>query len=346
MNTSIGIIEGFYGTPYSQADRKDLFSFVSSCGYNYYIYAPKNDRSLRREWKTPFSDHEISFLKEMKCSCQQNGLEFGIGISPIDITQNMCSDLEILIDKIKVCTNEIGASIIAVLFDDIRLYTSYEGDNQKHIINTVCEHLSGNNIRVVFCPTYYSFDPILNKCFGDRPDSYFGDITDGLLPNIEVFWTGNKVLSKSITPEDVSRISSLLGRKVTIWDNYPVNDGKFICKHIYTKAFSQRNGLDSHILSHAVNPMLECHLGKVALCTLPAVYRGASAEEIELKRMSVLEDIFLDKTQLILPYLDILNDEGLKEGDTLTAQRIRNIIGRPDTKGQKELLDFLDGRYA
>lgn len=346
MRTSLGIIEGFYGKPYSQTDREHLCSFIASCGYNYYIYAPKNIQCLRRTWKSPFNSSELDFLKSLKRCCTSCGLDFGIGISPLDITQDLDASLPVLLSKIDVCIREIGTNIIAVLFDDIRLYTKSEGENQKLIINEVYRHVSGRNIRVIFCPTYYSFDPILNKCFGERPANYFDDITSGLLEGVEIFWTGNKVLSKSITPADADQIANLLKRKVTLWDNYPVNDGKFICKHIYTKSFSQRENLDSHVLSHAVNPMLECHLNKAALCTLPLIYKGAGADEIEEKRLSVLKDIFQDKTKIILPFLDILNDEGLFDENLEIADKIRQIIKTPTTSGQKELLNFLDGKYA
>lgn len=66
-------------------------------------------------------------------------------------------------------------------FDDIKLYTDDEGIHQKEIMNKIASYLASNfpstNVRLAFCPTYYSFDPILDKCFGKRPSSYFQEIT-------------------------------------------------------------------------------------------------------------------------------------------------------------------------
>lgn len=45
---------------------------------------------------------------------------------------------------------------------------------------------------ILFCPTYYSDDPILDKVFGRRPSNYLEKI--GTLPQkVQIFWTGNFV---------------------------------------------------------------------------------------------------------------------------------------------------------
>ena len=44
--------------------------------------------------------------------------------------------------------------------------------------------------------------------------------------SVEFFWTGNKVLSDDISVDDIQKANALFDRKVFIWDNYPVNDGK------------------------------------------------------------------------------------------------------------------------
>src|SRR5262249_16174388 len=49
-----GGVEGFYGPPYSFAQRRGLFSFLARAGLNTYIYAPKLDPYHRDQWRTPY----------------------------------------------------------------------------------------------------------------------------------------------------------------------------------------------------------------------------------------------------------------------------------------------------
>ena len=51
----LGIIEGFYGRPYSKDERNYFYSFAKKNGYSFYIYAPKADLQLRDEWTKPIS---------------------------------------------------------------------------------------------------------------------------------------------------------------------------------------------------------------------------------------------------------------------------------------------------
>ena len=38
-----GVIEGFYGPPWSRAERLQLFDWLAAWGLNTYLYAPKED---------------------------------------------------------------------------------------------------------------------------------------------------------------------------------------------------------------------------------------------------------------------------------------------------------------
>ena len=168
MQTSLGVIEGYYGKIFEETKRLNFFDFLAKNHYSYYIYAPKNDAFLRRQWKDVFSKEELELLKAQSNKCKSLGLNFGIGISPLAITEDVDTNLSILLDKVKVAVEEIHCNIIAILFDDIKLYTQDEGEKQKNIVNKVRLYLDklipqGKKIRLIFCPTYYSFDEILDK---------------------------------------------------------------------------------------------------------------------------------------------------------------------------------------
>lgn len=349
MQTSLGIIEGFYGKLYSKEARNSLLSFASNHGFSYYIYAPKNDKELRRNWKDNFSKEKIAYLKEFSSFCHKQNMAFGIGISPLEISNEVDASLPILLNKIDIAINEFKTDIIAILFDDIKLYTSDEGIKQNFIVNQIFEHIKDKDIRLIFCPTYYSFDPILDKVFGKCPENYFEQIVEGLNTNIEVFWTGNKVLSKSITKDDIEKINALFKRKVTIWDNYPVNDGKFICKKIYTREFSNRTNLDGITLSHAVNPMLEAELTKISIATLPLCYKNQEKDFLTQTRLNLIKDLFKltgNDFKILLNHLDKLNDFGIDEFTKEEKDYLFALCCKSGTKVANDIIDFLNGVYA
>lgn len=347
MKTTLGIIEGFYGRLYEKEQRDELMSFISDKGYSYYIYAPKNDKSLRREWEKPFDSAKTELLVHMSEMCTKLNLDFGVGISPLQITKEKDRLLNVLIDKIDWLLENTNTKIIAILFDDISLYTNEEGKKQNEIIKEVHSYLKNknSNIRLIFCPTYYTFDPILDKVFGQRPVQYYEDIVRDLDKSIEIFWTGNKVLSRTITKEDIEKANYLWGRKVTLWDNYPVNDGKFISRHIYTRPFKNRSNLDGIALSHAVNPMLECKLNEVALESLLSCYKGLDENTIEKDRICRLKKLLPESYEKISDILDILNDEGIEALSEKMLDRLKKEISVDKTKASKEISDFLDGVY-
>lgn len=347
MKTTLGIIEGFYGRQYTIDERDELINFIANKGYSYYIYAPKNDKSLRREWEKPFDSAKSELLVHISNLCSKLNLDFGVGISPLSITKEKDKQLDLLIKKIDWLLENTNLKIIAILFDDISLYTDEEGKKQNEIIKEVHTYLLSKNksIRLIFCPTYYTFDPILDKVFGQRPLHYYDDIVKDLDKSIEIFWTGNKVLSKTITKDDIEKANNLWGRKVTLWDNYPVNDGKFISKHIYTRPFKNRSDLDGIVLSHAVNPMLECKLNEVVLESLLSCYKGLDEDTIEKERISRLKKLLPESYEKISDILDILNDEGIEALSDQMITRLKNEVSSDRTKAAIEICDFLNGIY-
>lgn len=58
-----GVIEGFYGKPWSDEARKDMFEFMGKHGMNTYIYSPKNDPYLRDKWRDLYPEEEQEKIK-------------------------------------------------------------------------------------------------------------------------------------------------------------------------------------------------------------------------------------------------------------------------------------------
>ena len=59
MSPELGIIEGFFGRPWSWAERADAVRFLRPHGFSFYLYAPKADPYLRRRWQEPHPAAEM-----------------------------------------------------------------------------------------------------------------------------------------------------------------------------------------------------------------------------------------------------------------------------------------------
>ncbi|MCR8997980.1 protein O-GlcNAcase, partial [Brevibacillus laterosporus] len=60
-----GLIEGFYGKPWSHEERIDMLRFISQHGFNAYFYAPKDDAILRDDWQMHHSPAQMRLISEL-----------------------------------------------------------------------------------------------------------------------------------------------------------------------------------------------------------------------------------------------------------------------------------------
>ena len=342
--TLLGVIEGFYGRPYQDDCRLDLCSFLKEQGLHFYIYAPKNASFLRRTWTEPLSSDEISQQKILSEHCRSCNLKYGFGISPLNICKDVAKLLPKLLDKTCHLVKETKAPLVALLFDDIKIAKN-EGQIQNYIIKEMAKALPSCVEKLLVCPSYYSEDPILEKVFGSRPQSYFEELTDNIPSLISFFYTGPKVLSPNITPCDIKKAKAYLGEHLSIWDNYPVNDGKNICNKIYTAPFSGRTELDGSVELHAINPMTECHLSKMAIASLASIYSKEESALALKRKERILEELFLDKVADLKPYLQLLQNQGLQALSALDKEKLMSILKTLPTAGACELKLFLEGFY-
>jgi hypothetical protein len=94
---------------------------------------------------------------------------------------------------------------------------------------------------LIFCPSYYTFDPILDKVFGQRPSGYVEGLKDSIPEGVDICWTGPKVISEEISESHLQEVNELLGRRPLIWENLYANDGPRNCKFLKLRYFTGRN---------------------------------------------------------------------------------------------------------
>lgn len=268
-----GVIEGFYGHTWPHATRLAYAQYLSVAGFNTYLYCPKSDAILRREWPARWAPEKWREMQELASNYRQHGIFWGVGISPFELYLHYgAKERRQLRDKMAYLS-ELEAPILAVLFDDMPGDHDALASRQVEIVCDVQHWLP--EVRILVCPTYYSYDPLLEQHFGQMPEGYWSELGSHLPQEVDVFWTGNQVCSDSIVDEDLEAVVSQLQRPVTLWDNYPVNDGRQRCEHLYTSPLSARSlAAGASIRGHLCNPMNQALLSLPALSGLSVLYGG------------------------------------------------------------------------
>jgi hyaluronoglucosaminidase len=341
----LGIVEGFFGPLWSWADREYVVRTLAPAGYARYVYAPKADAALRREWDSPYEARWLRDLASFASYCEAAGVEFGVGISPYGLhSESGTQKIAVFRDRLREL-GTIGVKRIAVLFDDMETGTDSLADAQITIVDAATQALP--DAKFVMCPSYYSDDIVLDRVFGERPQRYLDTLGRGLDPAIEIFWTGPEVCSRQISKSHLQRIGETLRRKPTLWDNYPVNDGPRMSTQLHLRGFTGREVCNAGLIaSHMINPALQPTLSTIAALTLADVYAQG-------ERYDYADSFFAAATAVAGEHLasalreDLLamQDTGLHRlGDKVKALECKYAAF--DHPAAREVLAWLRGAYA
>ncbi len=160
-----GVVEGFYGRPWSHHQRLHLIAQLAAQGLNAYFYAPKNDLKHRAIWREAYSDSELISFRELVQASGQYDLNFIYGLSPgLDIRFSDEAErnrIKSRFDQLR----QVGVRHFALLFDDLpgkmddddrRAYPSLAAA-QCDVTDAIFAWLRGEDAdaRFLFCPTPY-----------------------------------------------------------------------------------------------------------------------------------------------------------------------------------------------
>lgn len=276
MVPELGVIEGYFGRPWSHEDRRQVVTRLRDLGYSWFHYAPKADAFLRRRWREPHPSAALADLMDLSAHCRRLGMRFGVGLSPYELYRDFTGTAQAeFIARIGVL-DEIGLDDLAILFDDTRGDVPDLAAREAEIVHVALQATRAS--RVVMCPTYYSDDRMLDVVFGQRPAGYLEDLGRRLDPRVGVYWTGEEICAREFSPGHLTRVAEALRRKPTLWDNYPVNDGPRMSRFLHLRGFSGRPSvIGPHVAAHAINPALQPHLTLIPAATLVASYREGTA---------------------------------------------------------------------
>ncbi|XP_075933061.1 protein O-GlcNAcase [Anarhichas minor] len=272
-----GVVEGFYGRPWTMEQRKELFRRQQKWGLSTYLYAPKDDYKHRMFWRELYSVEEAEQLMTLIGAAKEYGIEFIYAISPgLDITFSNQKEVSALKRKLDQVTH-FGCKSFALLFDDIdqnmcpadkEVFSSF-AHAQVSITNEIYQYL-GEPETFLFCPTEYCG----TFCFPNAAQSpYLHTVGEKLLPSIEVLWTGPKVVSKDISVDSIEEVSKILRRAPVIWDNIHAND--YDPKRLFLGPYKGRSTeLIPRLKGVLTNPNCEFESNFVAIHTLATWYKS------------------------------------------------------------------------
>jgi protein O-GlcNAcase/histone acetyltransferase len=291
-----GVIEGFYGQPWSQAERFELFDWMRRWGLNTYLYAPKDDLNQRAVWRELYSASEAERLGEVIQSCDQHGLRFIYALSPgLDIRYSDPAEVDHLRKRF-LQMRALGCEHFALLFDDIpdRLDPSELArwgsfaSAQCHLANLLFRWVRERDAhaRFLFCPTPYC-GRMAERGLGG--EGYLATVGRELAPEIDVCWTGPEIVSREIPVSHIREVRELLRRPPLIWDNLHANDydgRRFYCGP-YAGRSPELRGLVRGLLS---NPNNEFPLNYVPLRTLAEFVHGEAPWEARRAYLSAMRE--------------------------------------------------------
>lgn len=270
-----GTIEGFYGTPWTHAERLDQMDFYGDVKANTYVYAPKDDPYHRGKWREPYPDDKLAELGELVRRAAANHVRFTFAVSP---GESICysdpahrKDLKAKLQAMY----DLGTRAFSVPLDDIS-YTRWNCEGDRAAYGEPGRQAAArvqvdllNDVQRTFVATHPGAQPLqmVPTEYGDLTDTAYKQTMRATLdPAVEVMWTGTDVVPPSITNQQAEGAARLFGRKVFVWDNYPVNDFGNTRGRLLLAPYDKREaGLSAHLTGIVANPMNQPYASKVAV---------------------------------------------------------------------------------
>jgi hyaluronoglucosaminidase len=258
-----GVIEGFYGPSWTDAQIASQLRFYGENKLNTFVYSAKGDPYLRDDWQDLYPASQLSSLTQLVTDATAEHVNFVYALSPgLSICYSDPTDLAELEAKDQQLW-DAGVRQFALFFDDIGSGFNCSADTtrfgssadplaaaQAYLLNEfvtgfIDTHPGAQELITV--PTDYA---------GDANSSYREVWKASLNPDVLVYWTGVGVVPATITAAQASATAAEFGHQIVVWDNYPVND--YQPTRLFLGPLSGRAAdLDNAIAGFTSNPMQE-----------------------------------------------------------------------------------------
>ncbi len=361
-----GIIEGYYGVPYSAEVTKDIFRFMAKYKMNTYMYGAKSDPYHSQFWSYPYPEtitpdqERIGYLSKDMLSgiteaAHASKVDFIWAIHPgTAFTDPDYTDVnELIMGKFKYMY-DLGVRQFGVFVDDCgvpddpaslklgadRLTELQELiDKQWNQQGTARENMVKP---LQYVPQLYAYSWVRR----DAARRFFESLS-ATPEKINIYITGQNVWSVP-NNTDLEVVEGFLGREVSWWWNYPCNDNdmtKLFTMDMYTNFRDE-----SHIGNLArleelqgtntiiINPMQQGEISKISLFSVADYTWNMAGYNNEQSYRAAIRAVggkqYSKALETIAPYLRYYDQDALayavknyKESVALGQPRANELIG-------------------
>lgn len=265
-----GVIEGFYGTPWTHEQRLRGLAHFSDFGFNRYLLAPKDDPWHRYDWRSALSEDFLNRVSELIAEGRKNGVIVAVAISPgLTVEYSNEHDVSAIMVRFKQL-HAIGVREFGLFLDDIPARLQSEKDSSKfnsimqahsYYCNAVWAELkkldSENTLAI--CPLQYH---------GKATEEYITEFGNSLDPDLALIWTGREICSEYLDVSDAKVFKANTSHIPLYWDNYPVNDVAMLHELHVGPIEGREKGLENYSLGYFANPMDRFELSLISLSTI------------------------------------------------------------------------------
>lgn len=275
-----GIVEGFYGHPYSTESRLNLLDYCKRYKMNMFVYGPKADPYHAGKWRenypTTVTEQERHLglitqddLRALAAKSKACNVAFIWSIHPalegggINFS-NLDPGVEDIMEKFDHLY-QLGIRHFGVSIDDMSGHPSTQADLANKAQVKLYEKFNTDGVTpedkvgpLLFVPTVYALNYGSNYILNN-----FKNVHQDLL----VAFTGYDCFS-NIRGSSCDRMADLIGRNPIMWWNNPVNDDydEFLYMHGLTARWIIEDKTPiSSLQGLVLNPMNQGQVSKIAL---------------------------------------------------------------------------------
>ena len=289
-----GVIEGFYGWPWSLEDRYSYIDFAKRYKLNYYAYGPKSDPYHLSKWNQDYptestiteEEKELGVMtqKDIRSlveKCNEGHINFVWSIHPAmgDNKIDFNNSASITAGQAKIMKKyesmyNLGVRQFGLFVDDIDLTVAY--NNRVHIANMVdgiqnslyekwgsakANPTDSHAVKpLMFVPSHYFLT------FGDSAQNEAAiKEFSRVHKDVIITFTGDGCWS-SVKESDAKTFAQRVGRDPMFWWNYSTND--VMDDQLFTDKVDSYYSMNKDVTSlygFISNPMNEAELSKISL---------------------------------------------------------------------------------
>ena len=363
-----GVIEGYYGVPYSQEVTEDLFRFMARYKMNTYMYGAKSDPYHSRFWDKPYpksitaQEKEIGMLSEpmlqsMTSVAHQCKVNFIWAIHPgqafTDSTQTDVLDriMHKFADMHRLGVRQFGVFVDDVGVPDDAKVLKLGADRLTRLQEMIDSKWNGKGANAAdtvkalhYVPQLYAYSWVSKE----KGEKFFRSLSP-VPAKVNIYITGRAVWTVP-NSEDPKLVSSWLGRDVAWWWNYPCNDNdmdKLFMLDTY-RNFSDEAHIDRQatleknlkgVKTLISNPMQQGEASKIALFSIGDYAWNRAAFDNEQSWMASLQAVFgkrWPQAFKLAPYISTY-DQSTRLSDLIRQYKMRPMCKKRAAALKKEL---------